>query len=842
LGAYEVLSPFGVGGMSEVYRARDTERQRELALKVLPAGLTRDSAYMARCKREVRTLASLNHPSVAAVYGTEQNAIVMELVPGATLEDRIASGGLPLDEAVDIARQMAEALEAAHAKGIVHRNFKPANVKITPDGVVKILDFQAGMNVGMPAYMSPEQAAGHPVDKHANVWSFGVMLYEMVTGTRLFGGGTVARTLAGVQQGPVDFARLPDGTPSAIRALLGRCLDRDVRSRLRTIGEARAAIGNYLANPSAAPPAAKLPAARSAKTAWTSAAAAAIVALVLAFLALRPNIGASPAERILVPPVKDKTPFQDDAFAGSGVAVSPDGRSVVFQTMSGGASALWLRELDQPGARMLAGTANAAGPFWSPDSRNVGFSASGKLKRIAVSGGPPIPICNVGYSTGASWSRDDVIIFGTNDGGIFRVAAGGGAAVPVTALDKSRGEDSHRYPWFLPDGRHFLYTARLGERRNSSVYIGDLESAERKPVIDVASNAVYADPGYVLFAVGRTLMAQPFDAGRLRTTGVAVPVAPNVSYSSNAVAATFGASRDPTLAYTSSDVGRVQLTWFDRSGKVLGTVGAPGEMEFLSLAPDASAVVVARNNPATWKFDLWQYGLARRGDSRFTFTGHDRFPVWSADGKNVAFNGSQGGVTKLYQKAANGTGEEEVLEAADRIPADWSWDGRYLITMTGNQTPITGNDIWVHPLFGSRRPFPYLNSKANEFFARLSPDGKWMAYTSNETGRDEVYVVAFPVPGSKWQVSTGGSRPVWSRDGREIYYMSVDGKIMAAKTRPGATLQTDTPKPLFAARFPFKNHNFDVTGDGRFLIPVLVDQSSVPLTVIRNWPALLKNH
>jgi eukaryotic-like serine/threonine-protein kinase len=840
LGAYEILSPIGAGRMGEVYRAKDRELKREVALEVLPAALTLDADYMARLEREIRTLKALNHPNIATMYGIQENAIVSELVPGSTLEDRIRTGSLPLEEALGVALQIAEALQAAHERGIVHHDLNPANVKVTPDGVVKILDFEAGMNVGTPGYMSPEQAAGKALDKSANVWCFGVMLYEMVTGVRMFGGENVSRTLAEVQHAPIDLDRLKEDVPPAIRALIGRCLDRQIRGRLRTIGEASVAIRMYVANPSVRPSIAKPAATRFSKEEWAFAAVVVIFVLALTLVVVRQNAGPPRAELSSLPPVKDGTAFQDDGFAGSGVAVSPDGRRIVFQTVSGGASTLWLRELDQPTARMLAGTENASGPFWSPDSRNIGFTASGKLKRIAVAGGPAAPICDVGYSTGSSWNGNDVIIFGSNDGGVFRVAAGGGPPVPVTELDKSRGEDSHRYPWFLPDGRHFFYTARLGERRNSSVYVGDLDSKERKPVLDVASNAVYAAPGYVLFAFGRTLMAQPFDTGDLRTTGAAAPLAQNVSYSGNFVVASFGVSQDATLAYTSSDVGIVQLTWFDRSGKVLGTVGAPGGLEFFSLAPNDSAMVVARNNTETWKFDLWQHDFIRHSDSRFTFAGHDRFPVWSSDGKKIAFNGSQDGATKLYQKAADGIEEEEVLEAADKIPADWSQDGRYLITMTGNQTPITGNDIWVLPLFGDGKPFPYLNSKANEFFARLSPEGRWIAYTSNETKRDEVYVAGFPSAAGKWQVSTGGSRPVWSRDGKELYYMSTDGKVMAVDIKSGASFQAAAPKMLFAVRFPFKNHNFEVTRDGRFLIPILVDQSAIPLTVVRNWTALLR--
>ena len=841
-GVFEILSVIGTNGTAEVYRAINLESRQEVALKVLPASLTSDTRYMNRLQREIQNLASVNHPNIAAIYGLEENAIVAELVPGSTLEERLAHGPLRLPEALVIGKQIAAALEAAHDKGIVHHDLKPSNVKITPDGKIKVLNFLNGFNQGTPGYMSPEQAAGEPVDKSANIWSFGVIVYEMLTGGRMFTGGTAASTPGNGQQAAVDLSRLKDDTPVAIRGLIARCLDRQARYRLRNMSEARAAIEASLADPSANSQEAKPPAARSGRGRWTLGAAIAAAVVAAAFLVLR-QFSSEPlrAEVISVSPVSDRMAFQDDGFAGSGVAVSPDGQRVVFQAVFKGVTALWQQELGQPIPRVIPGTEGGAGPFWSPDGRNIGFSASGKLRRIPLGGGESTPICAVGYSTGGSWNKDDVIIFGSNDGGVFRVAASGGTPIPVTELNKSRGEDSHRYPSFLPDGHHFFYTARLGERRDSSVYVGDLDSKERKRVLDFATNAVYAEPGYVLFAVGRTLMAQPFDTRELQTSGESVPIAQNVSYSSNPVVANFGASQAVALAYTSTDVGIVQLTWFDHSGKVVGAVGPPGALEFFSLAPDERALVVPRNNTATWKFDLWRYNLPENSGVRFTSTGHNRFPVWSSDGKEIAFNGSQGGATKLYQKPADGSGAEEVLEAADKIPADWSRDGRYLITMTGNQTPVTGNDIWVLPLFGDRTPFPYLNSRANEFFARLSPDGHWMAYASNETKRDEVYVAGFPEVGDKYQISSGGgSRPEWSRDGKQLYFMNPDGKVMAVEVKAGKTFHAGTPRPLFGVRFPFKNHNFDVTRDGRFLIPVLVDQSSIPLTVVRNWTVLLK--
>jgi hypothetical protein len=569
IGNYEVLAQIGKGGMGEVYRARDKNLARDVAIKVLPAALARDPDRIARFEHEAKVLAALNHPNIAIIHGMEEcpnkaRAIVMELVEGPTLQDRLKRGALPLKEALGIARQIADALEAAHEKGVVHRDVKPANVKVREDGTVKVLDFglatavqasarepgggansptltlgatEAGMILGTAAYMAPEQAEGKPVDRRADIWSFGVVLWEMVTCKRLFHADTVPLTLADVLRAPVDFTQLPEATLAAVRDLLKRCLDRGGKNRLRDIGEARVAIGRYLANPesgSETPAQAEsLPHARS-RVAWAVAGFFALAAGGLGYVAYR-HTSEEPARVIkvsLLPP--EKATY----VTVSVPAVSPDGRRLAITLKNGdGKNGLWIRDLDSLSARLLPGTDDAILPFWSPDSRTVAFFAGGKLKRIDVAGGPALTLCDAPIGRGGTWSQNVIIVFGPNVlGPLVRVPAAGGTPAPVTELDKGSGETVHSWPWFLPDGRHFLYLASSFATDAGALYVGDLDSKDKRKVAPINSNAVYVSPGYLLFARERTLMAQPFDASALRTTGDAVPIAEQLETSSRVLA------------------------------------------------------------------------------------------------------------------------------------------------------------------------------------------------------------------------------------------------------------------------------------------------------------------
>ena len=873
---FRITAKLGEGGMGEVYRATDTKLGREVALKILPEQFAQNADRMARFQREAQVLASLNHPNIAAIYGVEERALVMELIEGQTLPCP-----LPVDVALAYAKQIAEALEYAHERGIIHRDLKPANIKVTSDGVVKVLDFglakaveepgldrgdpsvsptltlgqsQMGVVMGTAAYMAPEQAAGAKVDRRADIWSFGAVLYEMLSGKRAFGGDSIADTLASVMKLDPDWSALPQKAPASIHKLMRRCLTRDRKQRLQAIGEARIVLESPLRDepaPALAHTGSRVP--------WMIAAAFALIAIGLGLSVWRSVQAESPHVTKLSFPPPEKGTFPPGGYPG--LAVSPDGRHVAFEAIVGGRPGLWLRDLDSLVPRMLAPLGNSPEvPFWAPDSRRVAFFDGGTLRKIDITGGPPVTVVERGHGLipgSGSWNQEDVIIF-DDVTGILRVPAAGGSPTSVTQFDQTRAETVHTVPWFLPDGRHFLYLAGSIDPERSRVYVGDLASTTRKEVIGFGTRAIYVAPGYLLFVHDRILMAQPFDAGKLATTGDAVPVVEQVDVTrlGNGNMGYFSASQSGTLAYTSGSVGgRVQLTWFDRSGKKLDTAGAPANVQWFSLSPDASAVAFTRADPQTGRFDLWNRDLAHGSESRLTFNGSNRYPVWSSDGTHIFFVSNRHGTDQVCEKAADGTGPEEVLESSSKFPTDASRDGRYLLTETGGSNPKTGNDVWVLPLFGDRKPFPYVQTEFREARPRLSPDGRWLAYESDESKRLEIYVISFPQPGGKWQISIdGGAQPAWSRDGRELYYYSLTGKIMAvdiqssttpngiAPTRGSRTqFQFGVPKALFDVRMSTSNTSMDVSKDGRFLLPALVEQDvSIPMTVVLNWPAMLK--
>ncbi len=840
--------------MGAVYRATDTKLNRDVAIKVLPPAFAENTARMARFEREAQVLASLNHPNIAAIYGIEAGAIVMELVDGTDLK-----GPVPVDTAIAYARQIAAGLEAAHEKGIIHRDLKPANIKVTAGGTVKLLDFglakatepgatgssptmlptislaltQDSMIIGTAAYMSPEQARGKPVDKRTDIWAFGVVLYEMLTGRQLFGGGeTVTDTLASVVKDVPDLTRVPAETPPHIRRLLDRCLSKDANTRLRDIGEARIALESPLPPE---PPVDALQ--RRDILPWIAAAVFAISTLALAVLWLRrPTDDVRMLKFAVLPPEKGHF------VANSYPAVSPDGRHLAFAASSEGKTQLWIRDLHTSVARPLPGTDRAFEPFWSPDNRSVAFFADHKLKKVDLGGGPAVTVCDAVNSRGGSWSPNDVIVFnpGLNTP-LFRVPAAGGTATPLTTLDEAAGEIGHRSPWFLPDGRHFLFTARNGNPDMTAIYVGDLESKERRRLFAAASNPVYTAPGFLLFMRAKSLMAQGFDASGLRVTGEPFPVAEQVDYVEAYVQGQFAASQNGVLAYYSGGASDdLQLTWFDRAGKPLGTVGLPGFMR-PAISADGGTVVTERANALTGSIDLWLDDLAHGTDSRFTFDhSMNTNPVWSPDGTLILFSSNRSGKSGLYQKAVAGAGREELLyEAADEAtPTDWSRDGRFAIFDT--RSSKTKYDLWVLPLTGDRKAFPFLQTEFSESSGKLSPDGRWLAYVSDETGGLEVYVQSFPGKEGKWQISAkGGTRPVWSRDGKELFYNAPENKLMAVDVKSGARFEHGAAHALFEFR---GSNSFDVTRDGkRFLLASSLEQEANPeLTVVINWHAGMK--
>ena len=847
LGPYEILSAIGAGGMGEVYRARDTKLGRHVALKVVPDTFASDPDRLARFTREAQVLAALNHPHIAAIYGFEDSgdthALVLELVEGETLADRIARGAIPLDEALPIARQIADALEAAHEQGIIHRDLKPANVKVTNDGIVKVLDFGlaklsdpngpnvpnganvltmsptitspalmtgAGIILGTAAYMAPEQARGKEADKRADIWAFGCVLYEMLTARRAFGAEEVSDTLAMVLMKEPDWSRLSATTPPAIRTLLRRCLEKDRKRRLPDIGAARLEIDEALTAPIQVPVPGLAVERRGQRLAWGVAALAVVAALgigVIHFVEPRPKPAGSMRFSILPPP--DRT-FLNDAT--SAPTLSPDGEELVFQvlTSAGDRPRLAVHAFDVDDTRDLQGTDGAIYPFWSPDSRFIGFFADGKLKRIDTRGGAPEVICDLPgqVAYGGAWSDDGTIMFSVNAFPLLRVPARGGTPSPVTKLDATKKELGHTRPWFLPDGRHFLYyTATVSEDpMGGGIYVGSLDDPTEKTAVGPAeSKAVYAD-GYVLFVRQGVLLAQPFDAARRRTTGDPVVVAQNLLTNRATGAATFAVSSTGVLAYRNGTAAALtQLALVDRDGKHLGTVGERTDESALELSPDGGRVAVSVFDPLRRSRDIWMHDLNRGIRTRFTFDAGDEWSaVWSSDGGSLTFSAGRPSPLDVFRQAANGSaGEERLLGGGgNKYVSSWSSDGRFILYGTGNAGSQTGNDIWVLPTFGDRRPRPVVQTPFNERQGRFSPDGLWVAYNSNESGRDEVYVVPFPGPGGKWQVSTsGGSFPRWRRDGKEIFFLNGGNTVMAAAVNgSGKAFEVGAVRRLFQAR------------------------------------------
>ncbi len=915
LGVYEVLGAIGAGGMGEVYRARDTKLGREVALKVLPEAFASDAERMARFEREAKVLASLNHPNIASIYGFEDNggagiparALVMELVEGHTLAERISGVGatlvvapaqetragtrpaptiakaIPTDEALPIAKQIAEGLEYAHERGIVHRDLKPANIKITPEGTVKILDFglakalagetaaadpstsptlshlatQAGIILGTAAYMSPEQAKGKPVDRRADIWAFGCVLYEMLSGKPAFEGETITDILAAVVRAEPDWSSLPETTPVAIRNLLARCLNKDAKQRLRDIGEARIAIEDSLpggaesAAPATLAESAALRPARGSRR-WLQAlpwALAGLLAAVAAFFAFRYETGVrAPAGAI----VSQILPPAGQSFLLSGNSIgpptlSPGGRELAFSAVgSDGKQRLWVQPLDSPAALPLAGTDDATYPFWSGDGHSLGFFADGKLYRINASGGPPLALCAAPNGRGGAWNEGGTILF-TPDlaSTVYRVPASGGT--PTRVVDKSINTGSNRWPQFLPDGKHFLFYDHSDAPGESATFVTSLDGGPPRLLLRGASNALYAPPGYLLFIRQGTLMAQRFKVSQLRLEGDALPLAQNVVDNFLIFHAMLAVSATGTLVFQrgSAGGGNSELLWFDRSGKQTGQMGTMGAYYTPRLSPDGTQLAVGVGGAGG--NNIWVFDLSRGVSTRLTFSQNDLSPAWSPDGKTIVFESGRGTHFNLYQKLADGSGKTNPLlvDDADEYDPVWSADGRYLVFERRAPGPASHVEIWALPNFGDRKPFSVVQSHFSVSQPNLSPDGKWLAYLSTESGQPQVYVQPFPHGSGRWQVSSaGGDWPEWSRSGKEIFYQSADGKIMSASIteagsrliigRVGALFQTNT---LVGPGWPY-----DVSAGGKKFVVVNQKQAqaSQPLTLVVNWPALLK--
>lgn len=848
IGAYRIVEQIGAGGMGEVYRGHDTKLNRDVAVKVLPQALASDRDRLARLEREARLLASLNHPNIAHVYGLEETdrscALVMELVGGRTLADAISSSGLSIDRVLLLARQIAEALDAAHEKGIVHRDLKAANVVVTADDVVKVLDFglarangseraapidgaftEDGVILGTAAYMSPEQARGERVDKRTDVWAFGCVLFELLAGRRPFEGPTRADTIAHVIEREPDWNALPPATPPHVSELLRRCLTKDLRRRLRDIGDALPALD------ARAPVAARA----AQRSGWIVGAAFGILIALVAMATLWFR-GSGRAVREAIP-FNVLTPEGTSLVSGNVRApqfvVSPDGRHLVFVAFSRGMSKLWHQPIPGLVATPMTGTDNASLPFWSADSQSVGFFVPGKLLSIALSGGDPKTICDAPVGRGGTWNRDNVIVFAPGtDTALMKVAARPGAKPePVTRKDPARADSTHRFPRFLRDGRHFLFSAG-GGKTPSQLQVGSLDSTGVVPLdINPSAGAYDYQDGYLLFASGGILMAQALDGSSLRLSGAPIAL------TSQAVASVSAATG--TLAYAGM-AGSAQLTWFDRAGRVLGTA-SDARVRGVALSPDAQRAAVGVEASNIYHIELIDLSAGRR--TQFT-DGliNEMFPIWSPDGGRIVFTSMRHGHYELFEKATDFSSGEAPLPHQDpaleiNAPSDWSPDGRFIAASTGTSADV---DIWMYPTFGDRKPFPFVTGHGMQVHPRFSPDGRSIAYETNESGRDEIWLKEFPaVAGGRHQVShDGGSQPQWARETGELFFLAPDGGVMSVKD-----LSTSVPQKLFSV--PTETVGFGmvyaVTSDGsRFLIVARPPETRpLAITIVLNWTVLL---
>jgi Tol biopolymer transport system component len=893
LGPYEIQAPIGAGGMGEVYRARDTRLDRTVAIKILPAQFAGDVVFRERFDREARLISSLSHPHICALFDIGQqddiSFLVIEHLEGETLASRLEKGRLKIDQALQVAVQIAGALDTAHRTGVVHRDVKPGNVMLTKTGA-KLLDFglartgpilsssssmsimpttpaavtAEGTILGTLQYMSPEQLDGSEADARSDIFAFGAVVYEMVTGRKAFEGKSQASLIAAIMSAdPPPLAALQPIAPAALDRVVRKCLAKDPDERWQSAKDLADEL-NWIGRAGSTAEAERLPRLPAPVTAprgreriaWiaaTLAGVATIAVLVLAFAGyLAPRSDRANLYRTSLNLPEGAT--MEGVAAGRRVALSPDGRYLAFIASRASIErTLWVRNLESLETRPLAGTEGATNPFWSPDSRFIGFIAQGRLRKIEAAGGPPVTVAPEATGLGGTWNRDDVILFVSRAGPLFRVHASGGAVETVTSVDK----DSHSDPVFLSDGRHYLYQVTdLSNRGTGGIYVGDLNKQEPpKRLLSVNSNAIVAD-GYLVFARERALMAQRFDERRLELSGVATALGNDLEMGSLPVSGSFSASGAGTLAYrTGASNVTTSLVWFDRRGTQLSVVGGVTDQMTVALSPEGSRVVVSNLDADRNTRDLTIIDLTRNNlRTRFTFdAADDMAPVWSGDGREVFFSSRRSGRLALFRKPASGVGAEAELLADDLnnlYPGSVSRDGKFLLYFNGNALSRTGNDIWFLPLTGAGTPRPFMQTEFNEMYGFFSPDGRWVAYVSSESGHPEIYVAPFSGAGGKWQVSQGGgSYPRWRQDSSELYFLTADRKLMAATVDGrGPAFVVGEVKTLFQTRvrdvgFAGANAiNYDVTPDGQRFLIASTEGSAVesPITFLVNWTAALK--
>jgi len=846
IGPYTIVAPLGSGGMGEVYRARDERLGRDVAIKALPAVFAQDAERLTRFEREAKLLAALNHPNVGAIYGFEEaqggRYLVLELVEGETLGARLARGAVPRDQALDVCRQIAAALEAAHDSGIIHRDLKPGNVMLTPSGVAKVLDFglakaadspsdsalsasptvthnagaatAAGVILGTAAYMSPEQARGKAIDKRTDIWSFGCVLYECLAGRQCFAGETVSDLIAHILQSEPEWGSLPAKTPNRVRELLRRCLEKDAHRRLRDIGDARIELEDVIAQTTSSsstavagqPRAGGLSPVRSALFG-----AGLVVASVLGTIGVWSAFHRAPPRTPVRFEIADAEHMVIDDD-GSNAAISPDGRMLAFCARDTSASdavrsgppagQVWVRSLETLAARRLEGTDDAYLPFWSPDGRYVGFFSAGKLKRVPVTGGAVEELCETGFARGGTWNREDVILFAPTSGPLFRVPASGGEPEQITTLDSTKGEIAHRFPQFLPDGRHFLFSSLPPKEGKFDIYVGDLDSRRGELVLAASSGALYTDPGYLLYQRGGSLVVQRFDASSRRLAGAPVTLRESMAPTGYSGGPGFSVSANGTLAYTTLRLPEARLAWFDAGGRETASVpidAAP--YTDLDVSPDGRRVALVRRLSGA-RSEIWIGDLERGVATRLSQEPLNcEDPHWSPDGTRIAYLVNDLGPQWIVVRSVSGTSEAETFLQSDPTFKDlsqWSPDGRALVY--ASQDPETRHDLWLLPLEGDRKPHAYLKTPYIQVEGRISGDGRWMGYRSNESGQFEGFVQTFPTPGHKYQVTKGGGLVGgWLRGGSQLAFWEAASPttVRIADVIPGEDFRLGPPRTLF---------------------------------------------
>ena len=875
LGPYEILAPIGAGGMGEVYRAKDTRLGRDVAVKVLPAHMSSSPELRQRLEREAKTISQLSHPHICMLHDVgHQNGtdyLVMEFLEGETLADRLAKGALPVEQALRIGTEIAGALDAAHRSGIVHRDLKPGNIMLTKTGV-KLLDFglaklaapttpasqatslptalqenqpltSRGTILGTFQYMSPEQLEGKDADARSDIFAFGCVLYEMLTGQKAFTGKSQASLIGSIMNTePPPISSIQPMIPPALDRVVKGCLAKEPEHRWSTAHDVMLQLQWVAEGGSAAGLPAPVAARRRSreKLAWGVAAALFLAAAALGYGFLRR--APKPLRVVRFEVANPPAITTIDA-----PKISPDGKTLAFNaTDSGGKTQIWLRPLNALTAQPLPGTEGTRRPFWSPDSRYLAFIADGKLKKIDVTGGPPTKICDAPTGVDGSWSPEGVILFdGTGTDPIYRVPAAGGTPVAAVKADPEHKEIQVGWPEFLPDGRQYIYMVINQKVELNSYRIGSLDSKETKPFAPAQSMLVYAPQGYLLFLKDRTLMAQPFDAKAIKTTGEPVPLAEQIGTDAVGLAR-FSVSRDGVLAYRTGESG-ARLLWMDRAGKELDTLGDPAEYEDPDFSPAGDMLAFDLTDTRSGKTDIWIRDLSRGINSRFTFGPDNSFaPLWSRRGDAIVYASDREGAFAIYQKATSGNGEEKLLVKSDVlvIPMNISPDGRVLVYQ--RQDRKTNWDVLLLPLTGEEKPVTFRATPFRDVQPKFSPDGRFIAYVTNESGRNEVYVQSYPGPGRTWQISTsGGSDPQWRRDGKELYYRGLDQKLMAVEIRGGDSLAPGLPQVLFQSRVSIglasTKYLPDPTGQKFLFVAPLGRDAMTPTTVVLNWFAGLSN-